>query len=159
ELLFPVGVKRLKDDCMFFGSRLADGAPAEDAALKAAALHPHLLQFLSLTLNCGPKVAGGEGIQSTHPLGKFGSGEAAFAIQAAEEILRRPLAFLSIAVHAGGNQVAVRIAPRLRAGHHMVEAPHGSREPAQTVKASPALPRVDGLAERLGLHKVDVLKA
>jgi hypothetical protein len=114
---------------------------------------------IPLAVNRGPKLARGEGIKGTLAAGEFGTGQAAFAVEPAEEILRAPLPFLRIAFQAGGDKVAVGIAPQLRTRHDVIEAPHRGCEPAQTVKAEPALPRVDGLPQRLGLHKIDLLEA
>src|SRR5438445_5269003 len=103
-----------------------------------------------------PKFSANERIQRTQAVGEFAGGQAAFPVEPPEEILRGPLPFPRIAFQAGGDQVAVGIAPRLRAWHHMIQAPYRWRELAQTVKARAALPRVDGLPKRLGLHEIDL---
>jgi hypothetical protein len=41
--------------------------------------------------------------------------------------------------------------------HHMVEAPHRRTHPAQAVKATPALPRVDRQPQRPGSHEIRFL--
>jgi hypothetical protein len=105
-----------------------------------------------------PQLAPRQGIQRAHSTGKFLANQTAFAVQPAEKILRRLLPFVRIAFQAGGHQVAVGIGSRLRARHHVVQAPCRGREPPQTVKTSPALPRVDSPPQYLGLHKVDLLE-
>jgi len=51
------------------------------------------------------------------------------------------------------NQVAVAIAPSSDARNHMVQAPHHRCQPAQAVKAPPALARVDRLPQRPGFQE------
>ncbi len=48
--------------------------------------------------------------------------------------------------------------PEADAGHDMVEAAHAGGEPTQTIEATAALARVDGLAESAGGEEVGILE-
>lgn len=69
------------------------------------------------------------------------------------------LPLFRVAFQTAGGEVAVGIAPQLKAGHDMVEGAHEGGKPAQTVKAESALGRVDGLAQGLGFQEICVLEA
>ncbi len=54
--------------------------------------------------------AGGEGVEGEEAGGEFEAGEAAFAIETTEEVGSGRLAFLGVALDAGGDQVAIGVA-------------------------------------------------
>src|SRR5882724_4142327 len=102
------------------------------------------------------ELAGGEGAEAG---GKFGGGQVALAVEAAEKIVGRLFSFLGIAFHAAGDQVAVGIAPQPRLRHDVVQALDCRRGPAQTVEALAALARVNGFSQRLAVQKICLLDA
>ena len=55
--------------------------------------------------------AGGEGVEGAEAGGEFGGGQAAFAVEAAEKIVGGLFAFLDVAFHATGDQIAVGVGP------------------------------------------------
>src|SRR6267142_6907173 len=56
------------------------------------------------------ELAGGEVVDGAEAGGEFGGSQVAVAIEAAEKILGRLFAFLRVAFHATGDEVAVGIA-------------------------------------------------
>jgi hypothetical protein len=104
------------------------------------------------------ELTGGEGVEGTEARGKFGGGQAAFAVERAEKILGGAFPFLRVALKTAGDEVAVRIAPQLHAGHDVVEAVNAGGEPAETVKAVATLACMDGLAQRLRFQEVRLLE-
>lgn len=104
------------------------------------------------------ELAGGEGIESAEATSEFGGGQAALAVEPAEEIVCGPLPFLRVAFQTAGDEVAVGIAPQLNARHDMVETLHAGGEPAETVKAEATFAGVDGLAERPGSQEIGFLE-
>ena len=107
----------------------------------------------------GAELASGEGREGAQAAVEFGVSQTALAIEPAEEILGGSVAFVAIAFEADRDQVAIGVAAGLRAGHDVVEAAHGDGESAQAVKAKSALAQMNGLAQSLGLHEVDLLEA
>ena len=101
------------------------------------------------------ELAGGEGVESAETGVELGGGDAALAVQPAEKIGGGTLAFERIAFEAGGNQVAVGVAPGPHAGHDVVEALDARVGAAQTIKTMAAFAEVDGLAEGAGLEEVE----
>ena len=89
---------------------------------------------------------------------KFGGGEVALAVEPTEKIDGGALPFLRVAFEAGGDEVAVGIAPELHARHDMVEAAQAASEPTQAVKTEATLARMDDLAELLGLQEIGLLE-
>ena len=69
----------------------------------------------------GGGLAGGEGVESAETGVEFGGGDAALAVEPAEEMGGGTLAFERIAFEAGGNQVAVGVAPGADAGPWFVK--------------------------------------
>src|SRR6266481_5130104 len=69
------------------------------------------------------------------------------------------LAFERIAFEAGGDQVAIGVAPRPGAGHDVVEAVDAGVSAAQTIKTVAAFAEVDGLAQGAGLEEVEFFQA
>jgi len=67
------------------------------------------------------ELAGGEGVEGAETGVEFGGGDAALAVEPAEEMGGGTLAFERIAFEAGGNQVAVGVAPGADAGPWFVK--------------------------------------
>ncbi len=104
------------------------------------------------------ELAGGEGVKGAEAGVEFGGGDAAFAVEPAEKMGGGTLAFERIAFEAGGNQVAIGVAPRPGAGHDVVEALDARVGAAQTIKTVAAFAEVDGLAQGAGLEEVEVFQ-
>jgi hypothetical protein len=105
------------------------------------------------------ELAGGEGVEGAEAGGEFGVGEAACAVEPAEEVLGGGLALFRVAIATARNEVAVGIAPRLNLGHDMVDGAYEDGEAAQTVKAEATLSRVDGLAQSFVFEEIGVRDA
>ena len=101
------------------------------------------------------ELAGGEGVEGAETGVEFGGGDAALAVEPAEEMGGRTLAFERIAFEAGGDQVAIGVAPGPDAGHDVVEALDARVGAAQTIKTMAALAEMDGLAEGASLEEVE----
>ncbi len=101
------------------------------------------------------ELAGSEGVEGAETGVEFGDGQAALAVEPAEKIGGGTLAFERIAFEAGGNQVAIGVAPGPDAGHDVVEALDAGVGAAQTIKTMAAFAEVDGLAEGAGLEEVE----
>lgn len=86
---------------------------------------------------------------------EFGGGQAAISIERAEKVGGRLFSFLGIAFEAGGNQVAVGVAPGFDAGLNMVEALGVGVGAAQAVKTVAALAEVDGVAQGASFEEVE----
>ena len=104
------------------------------------------------------ELAGGERVECAEAISEFGGGEALLAVEAAEEIARRPFALLRVALDAARDEVAVRIAAETHARHNMIETLLRRGKPAQTVKTEAALAGVDGLAKHASLQEVGILE-
>jgi len=104
------------------------------------------------------ELAGGEGVEGAEADVEFGGGQAALAIEPAEKIGGGTLAFERIVFEAGGNQVAIGVAPGPDAGHDVVEALDTRVGAAETIKTMAAFAEVDGLAEGAGLEEVEVFQ-
>jgi hypothetical protein len=120
---------------------------------------------LSLGVNGGVGVedgrgelAGGEGVEGAETGVEFGGGDAALAVEPAEKMGGGTLSFEGIAFEAGGNQVAIGVAPRPGAGHDVVEALDARVGAAKTIKTMAAFAKVDGLAQGAGLEEVEVFQ-
>jgi hypothetical protein len=92
------------------------------------------------------ELAGGEGVEGAEAGVEFGGGQGALAVEPAEKIGGGTFAFERIAFEAGGNQVAIGVAPGPDAGHDVVEALDAGLGAAQTIKTMAAFAEVDGLA-------------
>jgi hypothetical protein len=101
------------------------------------------------------ELAGSEGVETGI---EFGGGQAALAVEPAEEIGGGTLAFERIAFEAGGNQVAIRVAPGPDAGHDVVEALDAGVGAAQAIKTMAAFAEVDRLAQGAGFEEVEVFQ-
>src|SRR6266481_8226489 len=101
------------------------------------------------------ELAGSEGVEGAETGVELGGGDAALAVEPAEKIGGGTLAFERIAFEAGGNQVAIGVAPCPDAGHDVVEALDAGVGAAQTIKTMAAFAEVDGLAEGAGLEEVE----
>ena len=66
------------------------------------------------------ELAGGEGVEGAETGVELGGGDAALAVEPAEEMGGGTFAFEGIAFEAGGNQVAIGVAPGADAGHYVV---------------------------------------
>ncbi len=104
------------------------------------------------------ELAGSEGVEGAETGVEFGGGQGALAVEPAEKIGGRTLAFERIAFEAGGNQVAIGVAPRPGAGHDVVEALDARVGAAETIKTMAAFAEVDGLAQGPGLEEVEVFQ-
>ncbi len=104
------------------------------------------------------ELAGGESVEGAESGVELGGGDAALAVEPAEKMGGRPLPFQGIAFEAGGNQVAVGVAPRPGTGHDVVEALDARVGAAQTIKTMAAFAEVDGLAQGAGLEEVEVFQ-
>jgi len=104
------------------------------------------------------ELAGSEGVEGAETAVEFGDGQAALAVEPAEKIGGGTLAFERIAFEAGGDQVAIGVAPRPGAGHDVVEALDARVGAAQTIKTKAAFAEVDGLAQGAGLEEVEVFQ-
>jgi hypothetical protein len=70
---------------------------------------------------------------------ELGAGQAAFAIEAAEEVGGAGLPFSGVAFDAGGNQIAVGVGTQAGLGDDVIEALHGGVDLPQAVEAKAAL--------------------
>jgi hypothetical protein len=104
------------------------------------------------------ELAGDEGVESAKARGKFGGGQAAFAVERAKKILGGALAFLGVAFETARDEVAVRIAPQLHAGHDVVEAVNAGGEATEAVKAVTTLACMDCQAQCLCFQEVRFLE-
>jgi hypothetical protein len=111
-----------------------------------------------LGVNGRGELAGSEGVEGAEPGVKLCGGQAALAVEPAEKIGGGTLAFERITFEAGGNQVAIGVAPRPDAGHDVVEALDARVGAAETIKTMAAFAEVDGLAEGAGLEEVEVFQ-
>jgi hypothetical protein len=68
------------------------------------------------------------------------------------------LAFLSVALAAAGDKVAIGILSRLGARDDVVEAAPEGRERAETIETAPAFARVDGMAQAFVAKEVRVIE-
>jgi hypothetical protein len=108
------------------------------------------------------ELARGEGVEGAEAGGEFDVGEAAFAVEPAEKIASRAIAFLGVALETAGDQVAVGIASQEDARDDMVDTATPRRNSAQAIKATAAFARMDGMAQRLifqEIHFVGVNRA
>jgi hypothetical protein len=101
------------------------------------------------------ELAGSEGVEGVETGVELGGGEATLAVEAAEKIGGGTLSFERITFEAGGNQVAIGVAPGPDAGHNVVEALDARVGAAQTIKTVAAFAEVDGLAQGAGLEEVE----
>ena len=83
------------------------------------------------------ELAGDEGVEGAEAGGEFGVGEAAPAVEAAEEVLGGGLPLFRVAIATARNEVAVGIAPRLSARDDMVDGAYEDGAAAQAVKQRP----------------------
>jgi hypothetical protein len=104
------------------------------------------------------QLAGREGVQRPKPPGEFASRQLALAEERPEKIVGAAGTFLRVAVPAAGDEITVRIVARLRARHDVVDTLHPRRELAQTIETTPALPRMDGMAQNFGVKEVLLLE-
>jgi hypothetical protein len=101
------------------------------------------------------ELAGSEGVEGVETGVELRGGQAALAVEPAEKIGGGTLSFEGIAFEAGGNQVAIGVAPGADAGHDVVEAVDARVGAAQTIETMAAFAEVDGLAKGAGLEEVE----
>jgi len=106
----------------------------------------------------GGELAGSEGVEGAEAAGEFASGQLAFAEERAEKIFGAAGAFLGVAILAAGDEVAVRVVARMRAGDDVVETLHLRGEKAQTIEATPGFARMDGVTEGVDAEEVLVFE-
>jgi hypothetical protein len=111
-----------------------------------------------LPLECWAEVTGGEIVEGLETANQFGAGYTAFAVERAQKVGSRPLAFAGVAFAAARDQVAVRVGTELGAGYDVIEALHLWADAAEAVKADSPFAGMDGLAEFGGAHKIDFLE-
>ena len=70
------------------------------------------------------ELAGGEGVEGAEAAGEFASSQLALAEERAEKIFGAAWAFLGVAFPAAGDEVAIRIAARVRAWDDVVDTLH-----------------------------------
>jgi hypothetical protein len=104
------------------------------------------------------ELAGGESVEGAETGAEVGEGEATLAVEPAEKIGGRTLAFERIAFETAGNQVAIGVVPGAGAGHDVVEALDARVGAAQTIKTMAAFAEVDGLAQGASLEEVEVFE-
>src|SRR5260370_15886480 len=92
------------------------------------------------------ELAGSESVEGAETGVEFGGGQATLAVEPAEKIGGGTLAFERIAFEAGGNQVAIGVAPRPPAGHDVVQALDARVGAAQAIKTKAAFSGGGGLA-------------
>ena len=106
----------------------------------------------------GAELAGGEGFQGAEAGFEFGRGQAAQAIEGAQEIFGGGCSLLRVAFDAAGNEIAVGIAPPAGLRDDVVEdSPTGDEAP-QTIKAQAALARMNGFAPTADLQEIHFLE-
>jgi hypothetical protein len=104
------------------------------------------------------ELAGGEGVEGAETGVEFGGGDAALPVAPAKEMGGGTLAFERIAFEAGGDQVAIGVAPGAGTGHDVVEALNAGVGTTQTIKTMAAFAEVDGVAQGAGLEEVEVFE-
>jgi len=100
------------------------------------------------------ELAGSEGVKGAEAFGEFGVGQAALAVERAEKIVSRAIAFLGVALETAGDKVAVGIASQEDARDNMVDTATRRRNSAQAIKATAAFASMDGSAQRLIFHEI-----
>lgn len=100
------------------------------------------------------ELAGGEIVEGEEAGGEFFGGQAAVAVESTQKVGGGARAFLRIAVHAAGDEVAVGITPGLDLRDDMVEALYTRVRAAQAIKTEAGLAGVDGPSQRLGVQEI-----
>jgi len=100
------------------------------------------------------ELAGGEGVEDAKAGGEFGVGQAALAVEAAEEITGGAIPFLGVALQTAGDEVAIGIAAEGDAWDNMIEAANQRRKPTQAIETASAFPHMDGVAQSAGFQEV-----
>jgi len=98
-----------------------------------------------------PELACHQRFDRAQPPSEFDGRQTPIAVEAAKKILCHGFAFLGVAFHAGGNEVAVGIAPHAGKRHDMVEAAHAGGETAQTIEAQATVARMNGSSTLWGV--------
>lgn len=101
------------------------------------------------------ELAGGEGVERAEAGVELGGGDAALAVEPAEKMGGGAFAFEGITFEAGGDQVAVGVAPGACAGHDVVKALDAGVGAAEAIETMAAFAEVDGLAQGAGLEEVE----
>jgi hypothetical protein len=105
------------------------------------------------------ELSGGEGVEGAEAGGEFGVGDAAVAVEPAEEVFGGGLALFRVAIATARDKVAVGVAPRLGLRDDMVDGAYEDSKVAQAVKAEATLARVDGPAQSLVFEEIGVRDA
>jgi hypothetical protein len=100
------------------------------------------------------ELAGGEGVEGAEAGGEFGVGQAALAVEPAEEICGGAIPFLGVALQTAGDEVAIGIAAEGHAWDNVIEAANQRRKPTQAIETTSAFSHMDGVAQSLGLQEV-----
>jgi hypothetical protein len=100
------------------------------------------------------ELAGGEAIEGAEAVREFGVGEAPLAVEPAEKIASRAIAFLRVALETARDEVAVGVASQEDTRDDMVDTAARRRNTTQAIKATGAFSRMDGLAQRLIFHEI-----
>src|SRR5260370_26470880 len=100
------------------------------------------------------KLAGGEDVEGAEAVGEFGVGQAAPAVEPAEKIAGRAIAFVRVALQTAGEEVAVGIAPEGHAWDNVIEAATHRRKPTQAIETASAFSHMDGVAQSPALQEV-----
>jgi len=98
--------------------------------------------------------ASGEGVEGAEASSEFGGGQAAFAVEPAEEVSGGAIPFLRVALQTAGDEVAIGIAPEGHARHNVIEAANQGRKPTQAIEAATAFSHMDGVAQSPVLEEV-----
>jgi hypothetical protein len=104
-----------------------------------------------------PELARCKRFDRAQPPSEFGRRQTPVAVEAAKKVLCHGFAFLGVAFHAGGNEVAVEIAARPGKRDDVVEAAHAGGEPAQTIEAKATVARMNGGAPRFRSQEIRLL--
>jgi hypothetical protein len=106
----------------------------------------------------GAKFAGSELIKGAEANRQLRSGETTLAIEPADVVGSRMLAFAGIAFDAAGDEVAVGVAAEAGLRDDVVEALHGGLKAAQAVEAHTTLACIDGFAQRGRTEEVEFVE-
>jgi hypothetical protein len=100
------------------------------------------------------ELAGGEGVEGAEAGGEFGVGQAAVAVEPAEEISGGAIPFLGVALQTAGDEVAIGIAAEGDAWDNVIEATNQRGKPTQAIETASAFSHMDGVAQSPVLQEV-----
>jgi hypothetical protein len=93
-----------------------------------AARMSELSDILSVATEKRAEAAGGESFEGVEASGELTAGQAALAVQPAQEVGGRTVRFAGVAFQAAGDHVAIGIASEMRLRDDMIEALQASAE-------------------------------